>query len=171
LTDQNKVPFFKEILLLMIGALLTISGTLFSTYLVEKNDEKKWERRTQLHLNQNMIEQRVRLVERTMQILNKVDLLELHFILENGKTTLAKIGQGNLDDIVSNRKIIAELNSEFLTVTSLNNLYFGPKVREASQAIINATSNDIHWWQVDNKLTKNYVNALTEEMSYGITKI
>lgn len=170
MSGDARVPFFKEVVLLIIGGLLTVGGTLLGVYLNNKNEREEWERRAQFQLDQSILDQRVKLAERTAKILNQVDLLELNYLVEGGKATLAKHGQGELEDIIVYRKAVAELNSEFFAVSSLNNMYFGPEVKEASRNILAATGDEVHWWQVSSDLRQKYLDAISGEMGYGLKK-
>ena len=171
MSEQNRVPFFREIALLIIGGLLTVSGTLLSSYMTNKNEEERWEKRNQLEFNKQVFEQRIKLVERTVKIINKSDLANFHYIAENGKIELGLLGKGEPDSIIENRKVIAELNSEFLAVLSLNNIYFGPKVVEASKELIASTSEGSPWWKAEEETKQKYINAMYEELFSGLNEI
>ena len=125
--QENKIPFYREIILLTIGGLLSLSGSFFVVLLTSKLEGTSWEERRQIQLEQNIIGKKIELIERTIQILNKVDYLKLNYLFEHQKINNKKTKE--LDDILKHRKTISELNSEFITVSSLNNIYFGEKVR------------------------------------------
>jgi hypothetical protein len=168
--SDSKIPFRRELTLLLLGAALALVGSYCNALLSNKMEKENWEQRTQFEAEQKILGERIKLVERTAQIMNKIDYLELNYLIESGKTDLAKIGAGKLEDIIDHRKIVAELNSEFLTVVSLNNIYFGPQVREAQKKLFDATNNETPWWRTDENLRDNYANAVFSEISYGLNE-
>lgn len=167
MSEKERISFFRELYLVFLGGLLALAGTIANSYFIKSYEDRAWEQRTEFQMKQEVLTQRVKLVERTAKILNKVDILELNYLVEDLKTSLAKLGQGKLEDLIDHREVVAELNSEFLTVVSLNSYYFGPAVREAGKNIMDATDDEIRWWQTDEKLRQAYLDALNSEIILG----
>jgi hypothetical protein len=169
-SSQNS-SFKKEVVFLLIGAALALFSSITTLHLSNKHSSKLWLAKTKFHTSQKIFDERIKLIERTVKILNKVDLLDLNYIIEDGKTELARSGIGNFEEIITNRKVVTELNSEFMTVASLNNIFFGPKTKQSMKNILKTTTDEIHWWEVEQKLIDQYVKALSSELNYGLAEL
>ncbi|MFT5296673.1 MAG: hypothetical protein ACI9YH_002693 [Colwellia sp.] len=47
-------------------------------------------------------------------------------------------------------------------------MYFGQKSKDALKGIMDTTSKEKHWWDVDPKLRQEYLDAIHSEFSSGL---
>ncbi|MBS3799256.1 hypothetical protein [Pseudoalteromonas sp. BDTF-M6] len=166
--SEKTKSFLREVLLIVLGGGLAVAGSLISSNLSTKNEKLLWETTTKINLNQKVMDQRVKLIERTALILNKVDYISVNYIAYGIDLSYGEKGVGKSSEWIKTRKIISDLNSEFLAVSTLNSMYFGPKTNAALKNIMDATTEELNWWDVDPKLRQDYLEAIHSEFSYGL---
>jgi hypothetical protein len=160
-SDENKKPEWVQI---MLGAVLAVIGGIIGQWFNGCNQQAYWEKQFKMQNHKQLFETRQSLIERTAKILNKTDLLKIY------STYKGEIKKGNIKEIDPNQKIVelrekmAELNSEFNTVISLNAYYFGSK----SDSLGIQISGKDPWWECDQVLSQKYLQYLIiENKIYG----
>lgn len=162
----------KEIYIPILCAIFALIGSISGSFLTHKFDNSTWKVRTKFQLYQKLLEKRLMVVERTVQIINKTDIIHTHNIILRGEISKSVSGKVNYQDIADHKQKFSTLNSEFMTTISLCNLFFGPKTQEAVKKIREGIGKENNkWWLLDHIFYKVLLEALRNELIYGSDKL
>ena len=129
-----------EVLLLTVGAMLTLLGAAATSVMTYLQEGRKWERETEYSIRTSMFNKRIELLERIAKLLNgpaeyyattsdiSFETAKKRVLL--GKESTARIDR-DLDAGVAAQQKIVDLRTEYGTTLNLALLYFGPKTQLA----------------------------------------
>lgn len=161
-------------------ALLTLLGSTTGGFLGSYLESSQWQTRVQYEAKTQVLNERIKLIERTANLLTKASrAATLNTLIEGNLKTASRaseicialvkeIKEGdfceNLEELVEH---IPEYNLELVNLTSdlsatmsLNSLYFCSETRK----IITEFSNSSSWWEVSQKTKQKLLNTMSSEL-------
>jgi len=141
-----------------IGLLGVIIGAVLTTYLSNDLANKSWVKQVNYEEKKTISNKRIELIDKTASVFAK-------------SPGISDIWSSYLKDLDKNEfeiknielsEKLAQYNSEYYSVISLDHLYFGPKTK----AVIDELGKeDKPWWQKNKDLTDKLLTTLIEELN------
>lgn len=163
----------------LVVAAITLATSLAGTVLGGKFNQWQWERQNAVDQKRAVVEQRVKLIERTSVIINSAPRAQA---LQARLGLAANLAQFKLacadppkkgvpvpehckrdldmDSTQATQQEQVKLMVEFSSTLQLAALYFGPKTRSAIAAIPPRTG----WWEVDEKILREILQSMIDEL-------
>jgi len=165
----------------LVVAAITLFTSLAGTVLGGKFNQWQWERQSVVDQKRAILEQRVKLIERTSIIINsapRAQALQSRLELDRDMALLKlrcsdppKKGvpvpehckrELNMDSTQATQQEQVKLMAEFSSTLQLAALYFGPKTRSSISAIPPKTQ----WWKVDESNLREILRSMADELTY-----
>ncbi|WP_298694156.1 hypothetical protein [uncultured Sulfuricurvum sp.] len=155
---MNKDNRLKELIIPILISVIGLVGGLSGVYLGASLDSNSKKEASQLAYKQEIIQQRIKIIDRTATIYGKAPGI-------SGIWKIYLNQPESSNEQIETSKILAEYNAEFNAVINLSNIYFGPKTRKAIKMMADKKSP---WWNKDSDLVSKYLGAMASELKYGL---
>lgn len=172
-TDKSESLTMK-IVLVVITAVLAFLGAIGGTIVASTFESAKWVRETNYTYQQNILNKRIELLERTVKILNLGDAaknLDLGARMSQYELITRNLSsKGETDqfwkDYLSSRLKLEDLDVEFSIVISLDRIYFGKNTAKAIEELTKSPK----WWEAEDSKKQDLINAMGSELMEGIER-
>lgn len=163
-----------KVFLAVITAVLAFTGAIGGTIVASRYEREKWVRETNYTYQQNILNKRVELLERTVKILNLGDSarnLDLDARMSHYESITRNLSSKGVTDqfwkdYLSSRLKLEDLDVEFSTVVSLDRIYFGEKTSRAIEELAKSPK----WWEAEDSKKQDLINAMGNELMEGLQR-
>lgn len=133
-------------------------GSILTGYIYEKTTNKLWEKQVNYEAKRSVLQKRSELIDKTASVFGKSP-----GISDVWRTYLNELDKNKLE--IKNTDLsekLAQYNSEYYSVISLDQLYFGSKTR----AVIDELGKDGKpWWEISKDKTDKLLRTMVEELN------
>ena len=126
--NENKTTKITVILPIIV-ALIGFFGALISSYFGATLNSKTTKEITQLSYKNELLQQRIKIIDRAAHIFGKSPGIQDIWILYKKNLVV------DSDKSLELSKMLAEYNAEFNAIINLSAIYFGPKTHESLKAM------------------------------------
>ena len=172
---EQPATLIQNMFLAALAALFAFVGGAGGSAVASMFEKTSWQRETEHAAKQELLAERIDLLERTVLSMNRIGYLGMYkaegdYLLATSTLEIIADGEATPDfsDLVNGVVVLTEMEAEVTAVLTLNALYFGPKTRTAVKDLEEAMNETEHWWEVDEQSKKDLYAAMLDELSIGI---
>lgn len=176
-SNRKRYSLVEGVVLAVLVAVLSFLGSATATYLSDARGTKQWERESTLAWQQQILQERISVVERTVLAINNRDSIQQLMdmigaisaeltvaILDRQPGSEITVTTSDMLPGLEQRLRVNEMSREFAVALSLCAVYFGPKTLDAVAFFSDSARS---WWELDEDAFTHLSDALWSELTYG----
>jgi hypothetical protein len=167
--------FRENVYLAIIVGAISFAGGAAGTTVAAQFESARWQRETTVSLRREVLSKRMELLERTIKTFNMLQILDM-YKASGGYSIAAGVDQlqagrtpdPSLDAAIESVVKVKEAQAELSAVMTLDAIYFGPKSKLAVHEFQESLDRSQTWWQLDKARSQRVLDALAEELQFGM---
>lgn len=169
---------WKQLLIALFGGFIAAGTTVLASTLTASQQETFFKSEKYFGMQKDLLEKRLSLMERFIQIsqkdiiLSSLDMNEqLHLmnVQSSIKTKNAAEATKKIANGIQETEKYSTLKAEYITVMTMSKALFGPDTNKAIDALLAASNPKV--WQADTKYVGDVIFAMSKELTFNLSSV